>query len=1003
MKKNFIKVSVICALTLASSTAVVSCSDYDDDIKNHQEQIDALKKQLDASKTEITEGLNSAIEGLKAEITEIAGSKADAASVQALEQKAAELQEALDSKASNEQIAALSEEVKGLINDVNSELSAAMEGQKKELENQIASLQAKQDELNQKIEGLDNSEEISGIQEQLQTISESLVKAQNDLKTILDANYGEKITDLQQRVTNLEGLKTELENYTDEAIKNLKPEITAEIQAAINGVKELIPDNLDSRLTTLEEKIANYVTANDLQAEVEALESLINTKEEGLKALIDGKVSQNDFDTLKDRVEALEGEIVSSEAIDEKIKTEINALRNDVKKLLGVMVQSIMYVPQFDSNLQPTQVAFNTLYAQPTAGGNKAKVADNVTSKVQFRVTPASAAASFKDNYKIAFEGKWIGATRAAQPNYLNAEYVADADAEAKGIVTFNVSRSTEFTAGQAYALCAHITAINEEGKTENLTDISSDFFVASHSDITVNKIEVIAPNFNRAQTVAWKDTGTKFTPGTVTLKGTKVGGGTIDDLASIFGADKFAVKYALTDITSNGAKAFDIDQNTGEIKVKSASSSAINSKAGVKATVTAAGVSYETVFNNASFEITKDIKTYTESIDVNWLTIATQNITVNLLDDAHKTKIADAFDISINDWTNIVGTAQISDDLGTLNGVTLTKTGGQLSLKIDQLTHIAADKVVTITLKDNSASGTTQSSSEYEIKLTIKATKYVDDKLNLTKQEAVWDNNRVTLTPTFEMSNGKVTKMNLNVDVTSIYKNFADDIANIHNNYAHVTIVAPTNTVTGVTQANYNSKTASNNKTMKINQASYAGGATIQAQTKFVYDNGQVVNSKTQNFTFGVQQLSGTFVNNAPAEVKFGSKNESKQLTGLSWKDYLNRVMWVDGKKQIYNAQSMPNAQFNADPFSNDIYAMSGSVPTYSIEQDNNYLIVDSNTGVIALTEEGKNKAFANDYTATLVVTINQPRWGAINGLGTAQNGKYKLTFKVVIPKGIQ
>ncbi|MDM8145066.1 hypothetical protein QUW02_03835 [Bacteroides eggerthii] len=1003
MKKNFIKVSVICALTLASSTAVVSCSDYDDDIKNQQEQIDALKKQLDASKTEITEGLNSAIEGLKAEITEIAGSKADAASVQALEQKAAELQQALDSKASNEQIAALSEEVKGLINNVNSELSAAMEGQKAELENQIKALQAKQDELNQKIEGLDNSQEISEIQGQLGTISASLAEAQNDLKTILDANYGEKITDLQQRVTNLEGLKTELENYTDEAIKNLKPEITAEIQAAINGVKELIPENLDSRLTTLEEKIANYVTANDLQAEVEALESLINTKEEGLRALIDGKVSQNDFNTLKDKVEALEGEIVSSEAIDEKIKTEIKALRDDVKKLLGVMVQSIMYVPQFDSNLQPTQVTFNTLYAQPKTGGSKAKVADNVTSKVQFRVTPASAAASFKDNYKIAFEGKWIGATRAAQPNYLNAEYVADADAEAKGIVTFNVSRSSEFAAGQAYALCAHITAINEEGKTENLTDISSDFFVSSHSDITVNNIEVVAPNFNGAKTVAWNDTKTSFTPGTVTLKGTKVGGGTINDLASIFGADKFAVKYALT---GTGANAFQIDANTGEIKVKSASSSAINSKAGVKATATAAGVSYETTFKQASFEITKDIKTYSETVNVNWLTIATQKITVDLLDAAHKTKIADAFGISTNDWANIVGTAQIDDNLGSVSGVTLTKTGGALSLEIAQLTHIAADKVVTITLKDKTASGTTQSSSEYEIKLTIKATQYVDDKLNLTKQEAVWDNNRVTLTPTFKTGqSGKITQMNLNVDVTSIYKNFTDDITNIHNNYAHVTIVAPTNTVTGVTKANYNSKTATSdeNKTMKIDQATYAGGATIQAQTKFVYNNNQVVNSKTQNFTFGVQQLSGTFVNEAPAEVKFGSKNESKQLTGLSWKDYLNRVMWVDGKKQIYDAQSMPNAAFAVDPFSNNIYAMAGSVPTYSIEQDNNYLNVNENTGVITLTEEGKNKAFANDYTATLVVTINQPRWGAINGLGTAQNGKYKLTFKVVIPKGIQ
>lgn len=458
-----------------------------------------------------------------------------------------------------------------------------------------------------------------------------------------------------------------------------------------------------------------------------------------------------------------------------------------------------------------------------------------------------------------------------------------------------------------------------------------------------------------------------------------------------------------MTDVTTNGANAFQINENTGEVKVKSASSSAINSKAGVKATVTAAGVSYNTQFNNASFEIIKDIKTYKEDIDVNWLTIATQNITVDLLDATHKTKIADAFGISTSDWANIVSTAQITDDLGTVSGISLNKTGGNLSLTIAQLTHVAADKVVTITLKDNT-SGTTQSSSEYEIKLTIKATQYDDDKLNLTRQDAVWDNNKVTLTPTFTMNNGKVNAMNLNVDVTSIYKNFATDIANIHSNYAHVTIVAPTNSVPGVTAANYNSQTTPNsNKTMTINQANYTGGATIQAQTKFVYENGRVVDSKTQNFTFGVQQLSGTFVNNAPAEVKFSTKNESKQLTGLSWKDYLNRAMWIDGKKQIYNAQSMPNAAFAKDPFSNDIYAMTNCVPVYSIEQSNDYLKVDPSTGVITLTQSGKDKVFTGNYTAKLIVTINQPRWGAINGLGTATNGQYKLTFNVVIPAGIQ
>lgn len=1001
MKKNFIKVSVICALTLASSTAVVSCSDYDDDIKNHQEQIDALKKQLDASKTEITEGLNTAIEGLKAEITEIAGSKADAASVKALEQKAAELQQALDSKASNEQIAALSEEVKGLINDVNTELSAAMEETKTSLEGQISTLQQKQDELNKKIEGLDNSEEIATIQSELDKVTSDLAKAQNDLKTILDANYGQKIAELQTKVTNLEGLEVQVNAYTDEQIKTLDTKLTGEITAAIADVKALIPEDLAGKLTSLENKFADYVTVNQLKEVTDMIGDLSLLEGETLVAVLNDKADASALTDVSNRVTELEKEFKEGGSI-ETIKTSIETLREDVKKILGVMVQSIMYVPQFDSNMNPTNIEFKTLYARP-ASGNDAKVADNVTSKVQFRVTPASAAASFNENYKIAFEGKFIGNTRSALPEYLSYEYVKNEAAEAEGIVTFNVSRNANFGDKQAYALCAHISGINAEGKTENLTDISSNFFVASHSNIVIKDIDVVAPNFdNSEKTVAWNKVDEPFiTPGTVTLKGITTTGGTIEDLAKDFGTDKFNVSFALT---GTGANAFSIDSKTGAVKVKSKTSSAIDSKAGVKAIATTAGVSYTTNYQT-TFRITKDIKTYSEDVTVKWTDIAVRNITVDLLDATHKTKIADAFGISINDWTNIVNTAQITEDLGnSLSGVSMD-TNGRLVLTINQLTHIATDKVVTITLKDNT-SETTQSSSEYEIKLTIKKTEYFDEanKPKLTPQEAVWNEakDKVILTPTFAMNNGKVKSMNLSVDVTSIYQNFDSDINKIKNEkYAYVTIQAPTNSVAGVSPVNYNSTSNPSSKTLTIDQTQYAGGAEIKAITEIAYNNDQVVSTKA--FTFGVQQLSGTFVNNAPAEVKFSTKNESKQLTGLSWKDYLNRAMWIDGKKQIYNAQSMPNAAFAKDPFSNDIYAMTNCVPVYSIEQSNDYLKVDPNTGVITLTQSGKDKVFTGNYTAKLIVTINQPRWGAINGLGTATNGQYKLTFNVVIPAGIQ
>ena len=43
MKKKFVRVMLFGALTLAVSTTVTSCKDYDDDIKNLQEQIEDRK------------------------------------------------------------------------------------------------------------------------------------------------------------------------------------------------------------------------------------------------------------------------------------------------------------------------------------------------------------------------------------------------------------------------------------------------------------------------------------------------------------------------------------------------------------------------------------------------------------------------------------------------------------------------------------------------------------------------------------------------------------------------------------------------------------------------------------------------------------------------------------------------------------------------------------------------------------------------------------------------
>lgn len=82
MKKKFVKVSLFCALVATASTGFVACADYDDDIKNLQEQVDANKT--------LAETLDAQIQDLK-KAQETAN-----AEIQAAKDAAAAAQEAAD-------------------------------------------------------------------------------------------------------------------------------------------------------------------------------------------------------------------------------------------------------------------------------------------------------------------------------------------------------------------------------------------------------------------------------------------------------------------------------------------------------------------------------------------------------------------------------------------------------------------------------------------------------------------------------------------------------------------------------------------------------------------------------------------------------------------------------------------------------------------------------------------------------------------------------------------
>ena len=88
MKRKFVKVMFFGALALAVSTAVTSCKDYDDDVKNLQEQIDKITSTSPVS----SEELKAAVDKAKSELTELLNKKAD---VTALEKEIQDLKDAL--------------------------------------------------------------------------------------------------------------------------------------------------------------------------------------------------------------------------------------------------------------------------------------------------------------------------------------------------------------------------------------------------------------------------------------------------------------------------------------------------------------------------------------------------------------------------------------------------------------------------------------------------------------------------------------------------------------------------------------------------------------------------------------------------------------------------------------------------------------------------------------------------------------------------------------------
>lgn len=351
MKSFFTKLGKL--LLCGVAVAVVGCTDYDTDIQNVNERVDAVEADFEkaiadlqaelnanfATKAELaaleTE-LNTTIDAAVAELNAAIATKADKAEVEAaiaalqkaLADAKAELQGDID--ANSAAIAGAVKRIEDLEATVNSlceavaqntmgvqNLTTAFEVYQAEMEAQMDAVYAYIDTMEEEIYS-----SIQTVQEFASAIN-TLLAEEIERSTIEDAALWEKIDMIEKTCTNLDNLL----KLEEEERKAADDQIYQEI--------ETLRASLASVYTTLEEKIDNEVaqinqTLEKLTATVSTLSFLIDDVDAALKAHI---AAYEAFKTtLQEKIAQYDMAITNHE-------TAIETLKNDVEGIEGVIEQ----------------------------------------------------------------------------------------------------------------------------------------------------------------------------------------------------------------------------------------------------------------------------------------------------------------------------------------------------------------------------------------------------------------------------------------------------------------------------------------------------------------------------------------------------------------------------------------------------------------------------------------------------------------------------------------
>ena len=486
MKKNFVRVMLFGALTLAVTTTVTSCKDNDDDIKNLQEQIDKITSTSPVSTEDMKAAVDAAKTELQTKVTNLESQLKDKeTAIKTLEENIVKLKEDL-AKGEGVDVVALAKKLAESENELVTLIKAN--------DQTIKDLNASVKELN----------DMSGILDKLVAAEKNYKNNNGDLSGFYDTSFDKFIN---QSIINA------LEDESDSKGAIAEYVITA-VQGAVASNGKELNDRIAkfgmtgvANLTDFVDKIYNEIfkdggaiktKLDSLDELLLAIDAYVGTEEGQSKdyaALINEIVAAKNAltalklpegQTLKGAVQSIIAEeLGDAEATLAKLQSELKA---EITALKG-MIQSIVYVPEYADGL----VQLSTFYAKFGSDGNAADWEPMISGgdvKVRFHVSPSSAAKELIDNfgketakYNVAVDYQTVK-TRATGElfNITKIEAVED---EANLIeVTLDASK-----AAASYAIALTLTD-KVEGEAKTLNDISSNYFVAVKNVLYIDKVE---------------------------------------------------------------------------------------------------------------------------------------------------------------------------------------------------------------------------------------------------------------------------------------------------------------------------------------------------------------------------------------------------------------------------------------------------------------------------------------------------------------------------------